>query len=109
MSTILEDVKHQLGIMPGDAAFDDITTIHINSVFLTLTQLGVGPAEGFAIESGDETWDQFFQDKRLNAVKSYVYLRVKLLFDPPATGFTLASYERQISELEYRLLAEVDY
>lgn len=109
MSTILDDVKHQLGMLPGDTAFDVTTKIHINTVFTTLTQLGVGPLEGFMIESGSETWDQFFTDKRLNAVKSYVYLRVKLLFDPPTTGFTTSSYERQIAELEWRLNAEVDF
>lgn len=109
MSKILDDVKHQLGILPEDTAFDTTTVIHINTVFSTLTQLGVGPAEGFMIETGDETWDMFFTDQRLNAIKSYIYLRVKLLFDPPTTGFTMSSYERQIQELEWRLNAEVDF
>jgi hypothetical protein len=109
MSKILDDVKHQLGIVVADTAFDQTVQIHINSVFAILNQLGVGPAMGFMLETGDETWDEFFTDERLNAVKSYVYLRVKLLFDPPTTGFVLGSYERQIQELEFRLNAEVDF
>lgn len=109
MSKILDDVKNQLGLLPGDTSFDITIKIHINTVMLTLNQLGVGPVEGFMLETGEETWDQFFTDQRLNAVKSYIYLRVKLLFDPPITGFTKDSYERQILELEWRLNAEVDF
>lgn len=109
MSSILNDVKETLGIVPADTAFDNIITIHINSVFTTLTQLGVGPIEGFMITGASEEWDAFYEDQRLNAVKSYVFLRVKLLFDPPQTGFVTSSYERQILEMEWRLNAEVDF
>lgn len=109
MSSILQDVKHQLGLLPGDTAYDTTVMIHINSVISILTQLGVGPAEGFAITGPDEEWDLFYEDNRLNSIKSYLYLRVKLLFDPPATGFVTASYERQFQELEFRLNAEVDF
>lgn len=109
MSKILDDVKNQLGLLPDDNTFDTTITIHINTVMMTLTQLGVGPEEGFALETGNETWDQLIGDRRLNAVKSYVYLRVKLLFDPPNTGFVMASADRQIQELEFRLNAEVDF
>lgn len=109
MDSILNDVKHQLGLLPEDTAFDVDIVIHINTVFLTLTQLGVGPAAGFMITGSTEKWDEFFEDQRLNAVKSYMFLRVKLLLDPPPTGFTTASYERQILELEWRLNAEVDF
>jgi hypothetical protein len=109
MSSILNDVKETLGIVPADTAFDTTIVIHINSVFLTLTQLGVGPPEGFMITGASEEWDAFFEDQRLNAVKSYMFLRVKLMFDPPPTGFVLGSYERQILEMEWRLNAEVDF
>lgn len=109
MSKILHDVKHQLGLLPDDTAFDTTIVIHINTIFNVLNQLGVGPLEGFMLETGDETWDQFFTDTNLNAVKSYMYLRVKLLFDPPSTGFTQSSYDRQIQELEFRLNSEVDF
>lgn len=109
MSSILDDVKQTLGLLPGDSSFDTDVIIHTNTALSVLTQLGVGPPEGFMIASSAETWDQFFDDTRLNAVKSYIYLRVRLLFDPPTTGFTLASYERQITELEFRLNSEVDF
>lgn len=110
MSTsILNDTKHQLGLLPEDVAFDIDIMIAINSAIATLTQLGVGPVEGFAIEGPTETWDQFVDDVRLNSVKSYIYLKVKLVFDPPGTGFVLASMERQIQELEFRINVVVDY
>lgn len=109
MSSILDDVKDQLGLLPGDTAFDTTIVIHINSVFTILTQLGVGPLEGFMITGDSETWDQFFEDQRLNAVKSYMFLRVKTLFDPAKTGFEMSALERQYQELEWRLNAEVDF
>lgn len=109
MSSILNDVKHTLGLLPEDTAFDQDIILHINTVFSILTQLGVGPLEGFMIGSADEEWSDFYEDQRLNPIKSYMFLRVKLLHDPPTTGFTLASYERQILEMEFRLNAEVDF
>ena len=107
--TILNDVKHQSGLLPGDTSFDTDVIIHANTVFSILTQLAVGPPEGFQIEDGTEEWSLFYDDPRLNAIKSYVFLRVKLLFDPPTTGFTLAAYERQFAEMEFRLNSEVDF
>jgi hypothetical protein len=81
----------------------DIIT-HINSAFSTLTQLGVGPAEGFMIEDATAVWSDFIGDDiQYNSVKSYVFLRVRLLFDPPATSYLIAAYEKQIQELEWRL------
>lgn len=102
--SILNGTKKILGIGAEYDAFDlDIIT-HINSVFSTLEQLGVGPEEGFMIMGDDETWTDFLgEDKRLNAVKSYVYLRVRLLFDPPANSFLVASLDEQRKELEWRL------
>ena len=79
--------------------------MHINSVFMTLQQLGVGPSEGFFIEDATAEWTDFVEDiTQIQAVKTYIYLKVKLLFDPASVGSsTLASYERQIQELEWRL------
>lgn len=108
MGTILNDVKHQLGLLPSDTAFDTTIIIHINTIMMNLSQLGAIPETGFEV-TGDETWDELFDDQRLNAIKSYMYLRVKLLFDPPPTGFVVSSLERQILELEWRLNAEVDF
>lgn len=103
-NSILNGTKKILGIGAEYDAFDlDIIT-HINSVFSTLQQLGIGPEEGFMIEDESTTWDEFLdKDKRLNAVKSYVYLRVRLLFDPPANSFLVSSLDEQRKELEWRL------
>lgn len=104
MGSILDDTKKILGIAPDYTAFDTDLIIHINSAFGTLNQLGVGPAEGFEISDNTATWDDFLAgDVRYNSVKTYVYLKVRLIFDPPATSFTIASIERQIEELEWRL------
>lgn len=110
MSTsILEDVKHVLGLLPEDTAFDTDIIMHINSTFGTLTQLGVGPVVGFQILDENATWDQYTTDPRLNAVKSYIFLCVKMLFDPPDTGFVLNAMERQKQEMEFRLNVVADY
>lgn len=109
MSSILNDIKEQLGLVPDDPSFDTEIVIHINTVFMTLAQLGVGPPSGFMITGSTEQWDQFVDETNLNAVKSYMFLRVKLLHDPPGTGFTTQSFDRQITELEWRLNAEVDF
>lgn len=110
MSTsILSDVKHNLGLLEADTSFDTDVKIHINSAISTLTQLGVGPVEGYEISGEENMWDEFVDDKRLNSVKSYIFLKVKLMFDPPGTGFVLSSYENQIKEMEYRINSVVDY
>lgn len=101
--SILTSVKKVLGIAESDTSFDVDIVLHINSVFSTLDQLGVGPTGGFAIEDATATWDDFVTDKRMNSVKSYLYLRVRLLFDPPSTSFVIDSMERQISQIEWRL------
>lgn len=102
--SILNSVKKILGIAPDYDAFDTDVIIHINSVFSTLNQLGLGPSEGFMIEDDSAVWEDFLLgDMRLNAVKTYVYLRVRVLFDPPTTGFTLTALQEQIKELEWRM------
>jgi hypothetical protein len=102
--SILTSTKKILGIAEDYTVFDlDIIT-HINSAFSTLTQLGVGPAEGFMIDDEGETWTEFIEDDlQYNAVKSYVFLRVRQLFDPPTTSYLISATERQIQELEWRL------
>ena len=102
--SILNSVKKILGIAPDYDAFDTDVIIHINSVFSTLNQLGLGPNEGFMIEDDSAVWEDFLLgDMRLNAIKTYVYLRVRVLFDPPTTGFTLTALQEQIKELEWRM------
>lgn len=107
-SSILADTKHSLGLLPDETSFDVALVMHINTVLSILNHLGAGPSLGFMINGSEETWDQFFDNQRLNTIKSYVYLRVRLLFDPPATGFTSSAFERQYQELEFRILSEVD-
>lgn len=103
-ASILKSIKKVLMVPDDYDAFDEDIIMHVNSVFSTLNQLGIGPPEGFMIEGDAEEWDAFLlNDTRLNAVKTYVQLRVRLLFDPPATGFVVASMENQIKELEWRL------
>lgn len=110
MSTsILNDVKHNLGLLEGDTAFDTDVVMMINSAISVLTQLGVGPVEGFEITDTTTQWSDFVNDKRLNTVKSYIYLKVKLMFDPSSSRFVITALENQIQELEYRINAVVDY
>ena len=105
MESILTSIKKMLGIAEDYVHFDPDIIMHINSVLMTLTQLGVGPSSGFYIEDETTSWTEFIPDMtKLQAVKSYVYLKVRLLFDPSSLGSaTLAAYERQILELEWRL------
>lgn len=105
MESILTSIKKLLGITGEYEHFDADIIMHINSVFMDLNQLGVGPSEGFSIEDEEDIWSDFTEDVTiLQAVKSYMYLRVKLLFDPGSIGSaTLAAYERQIQQWEWRL------
>ena len=109
MESILTSIKKLLGIDEEYTQFNSDIIMHINSVFLNLTQLGVGPSEGFLIEDDTATWDDFIGDSnQLQAVKSYVYLKVKLLFDPPLSSSVTESMNRMISELEWRLNVAVE-
>lgn len=102
--SILTTVKKSLGLADADTSFDSDILLYINSVLSTLNQIGVGPDDGFQIEDKTATWESFLgTDPRLNNVKVYVHLKVRLLFDPPATSFAIAAIENQAKELEYRI------
>ena len=104
MDSILDSTKKILGLDPEYDVFDVDIITHINTAFFTLNQLGVGPAEGFMIVDNTSPWSWFSEVLvNLNAVKTYVYLRVRLLFDPPQTSFAISAMEKQIQELEWRL------
>lgn len=105
MDSILDSVKKNLDIQADYDAFDDQIMMHINSAFSTLNQLGIGPDEGFAIEDASATWDQFLgTDPRRNNIKMWVYLKVKVIFDPPTGSYHLiGAMEQQIQELEWRI------
>jgi len=109
MESILTSIKKMLGIAEEYTHFDADLIMHINSVFAILTQIGVGPAEGFSIEDDTDVWTDFIQDnKRLESVKSYTYMKVKLLFDPPLISAVIESTNRIISELEWRIQVAAD-
>ena len=109
MESILISIKKMLGITEDYKHFDDDIIMHINSVLMVLTQLGVGPEEGFMIEDDSYTWEDFIgNSSQLQAVKSYVYLKVKLLFDPPLSSSVIESINRTIAEFEWRLNIAVD-
>lgn len=104
MESILNSTKKILGIDESYTAFDLDVTTHINAAFSTLNQMGVGPADGFFITDGDQVWSSFdVPDNQLNLVKTYIYTKVRMIFDPPATSFHVAAMERQIAEFEWRL------
>lgn len=104
MESILTSIKKLLGITEEYTHFDADIITHINTVFMTLAQIGVGPAEGFMIEDESAYWEDFETEPlQLQAVKSYIFLRVKLLFDPPLNSATTESMNRAIAELEWRL------
>ena len=106
--SILNSVKLQLGILPEYTVFDQQLIIAINTAFSILHQLGVGPKDGYAIEDDSNRWDEVVTKQSLNMVKSYVFLKVKLLFDPPATSFVLDAYNKQLAEMEWRINSEVE-
>jgi hypothetical protein len=109
MESILTSIKKLLGIEEEYKHFDADIIMHINSVFTVLTQIGVGPAEGFRIEDDIVTWNDFLgDDKRLDSVKSYMHMKVKLLFDPPTSSAVMESMNRMISEFEWRLNVTAD-
>ena len=102
--SILTSTKKILGIDSSYTAFDEDILMHINSTFATLNQIGVGPVEGFMISNSTPVWDDILDsDLRLNSVKSYVYLRVRLLFDPPSTSYAMSAIQDQITELGWRI------
>lgn len=103
--SILTSIKKLLGLSADYTAFDQDITIHINTAFMLLSQLGVGPKEGFRITDNSKTWADFLKedDMTLEGVKTYIYLKVRLVFDPPTSSFVLEAFNKQIEELEFRL------
>lgn len=103
-SSIFNDTKKSLGLGEGESPFDTEIMMHINTAFGSLHQLGLGPAGGYAIESDTETWADFAsEDMTIGAIKTYVHISVRLVFDPPAQSWTLTALEHLIEKLEFRL------
>ena len=109
MESILTSIKKLLGIAEEYTHFDADLIMHINSVLSILTQIGVGPAEGFSIKDESSVWEDFVpENSKLELIKSYTYMKVKLLFDPPLISAVIESTNRIISELEWRIQVAVD-
>ena len=109
MESILNSIKKKLGITEEYTHFDTDIVMAINTTFMTLNQIGVGPKEGFSISSSAERWRDFLGDAtNLEAVKTYVYYRVRLEFDPPSQTSHLDAMKRQADELEWRLQVQTE-
>ena len=110
MESILTSIKKVLGIYEEDTSFDADIIMHINTAFMILRQMGIGPSRGFSITGSYDTWDDYLSDVSLiESVKTYVALKVRLIFDPPASSAIIEAMNRTISELEWRLNVQVDY
>lgn len=103
-NSILISTKKKLGLDQAYEQFDMEIISYINSALAILTQLGVGPEDGLNIDGPNNTWDELFVDsKKIELAKSYIYLKVRLLFDPPTSSFVLESMNKQLSEYEWRI------
>lgn len=110
MNSILDTIKKMLGIDSEYTVFDTDIIVNINSVLMILRQMGVGPKEGFIITGSKEKWSDLTEDSELlESVKTYIYLKVKTVFDPTSSSVVNEAYKNMISELEWRLISESDY
>lgn len=108
-NSILSSVKKALGIEEEYTHFDPDIILNINSVLMTLNQIGIGPSTGFVITDKEDLWADLLGDRiDLASVKTFIYLKVRLLFDPPTSAFLLEAIERLASEMEWRLLVQVE-
>lgn len=108
MDSILTSIKKLLGIPEEQTHFDADLITYINTVFSILNQLGVGPAEGFVISDATSTWNQFLEnDIHLEMVKTYMLMRVKVMFDPPSSSYVMEATNHIIEETEFRMMAVI--
>lgn len=104
MDSILGTIKTALAISLDETSFDAELCIHINSVINALAQIGIGPKTGFLVTGSVQSWDDYIQnDLTKQMVKSYMFMKIKVLFDPPQSGATMEAYNKQIAEYEWRL------
>ena len=107
--SILMSIKKLLNVEEDDTAFDTDIGIMINNEFMTLHQLGIGPDEGFSVHDANVTWEDFSNDKTLiETVKTFIYLKVRMIFDPPASSVVADAYNSRIRELEWRLNVQAE-
>ena len=107
--SILKTIKHMLGIEDDDTHFDTDIIHAINSAFFVLNQLGIGPEEPYEINGDNETWTSFDpENSKFNAVKEFIYLKTRMVFDPPQSGTVINEFNKQLDELTWRLTAHHD-
>lgn len=112
MESILTSIKLLLGVTEEYEHYDPQIIMHINSVFTVLKQLGVGPEKGFRIEDKLATWSDYITetgDITFDSVKTYVYAKVRLIFDPPASSAHIEALKELIAEFEWRLKESADH
>ena len=108
-TSILTSIKKLLGLTEEDTSFDADIIMHINSAFFRLNQLGVGPSEGFFITDKAKTWEEFLASRKdLEAVKTYVYQKVRLVFDPPQSAFLVEALKESIKEFEWTINVQAE-
>lgn len=108
--SILLTIKKMLGLEDDYGAFDTDVIVGINSAIFVLTQLGIGPQGGFSIHGPGETWRELIGNaKNLEAVKSYIYIKTRLVFDPPTNSFLLDALNKQAQEFEWRLNVNAEH
>lgn len=110
MTSILTTIKKLLGIDEEDDSFDIDIIVIINSIIPILSQMGIGPPNGFIVSSKDDLWDDYIPDKTINmeGIKNYIFLKTKLIFDPPTNSSTIESYNKVLNELEWRMMLAVE-
>lgn len=110
LDSILNTIKKLLGIDVDDTSFDDDIIILINSSMLSLSQMGIGPPNGFIVTSSVDKWTDYISDNIINleGVKTYLYLKVKLTFDPPTNSTVIEAMKKTIEELEWRMMLSVE-
>ena len=105
--SILETIKNLIGITSECTDFDANIMVHINSAIMRLRQLGIGPQRGFSVRDASTTWNEYIDDIDLyEAVKDYIHLKVKIVFDPPTSSYVLEAMNKKIKELEWVLQTE---
>lgn len=108
--SILNTIKKLLGIDSEDSSFDMDIMVIINSIIPTLSQIGVGPSNGFIVTSVNDKWSDLYPDKPINleGVKTYLYLKTKLIFDPPVNSTIIEAFNKNLNELEWRMMLAVE-
>lgn len=110
MDSILDNTKKLLGIDKDDTSFDTDIIILINSSIISLSQMGIGPPNGFVVANKDDIWNDWLGVSTINleGVKTYLYLKIKLIFDPPANSTVIEALNKNLSELEFRMMLAVE-